>query len=115
MNGARGLTIVEVLVAMLVLTVGLLALAASAGYATRVAGQAKRDAEVATLARSRLEILRAGGCPAMAEGSTGAGPYALSWTVTAIQDGRARQIRLTVTSRAARGQRMDAFTETVLC
>ena len=112
---AAGFTILEVLAALLVLTVGLLALAATMGYAASMVGQGKRYAEVAALAQARIEMLRAGGCDAMSPGSTIAGRYAVSWTVARVHSGGARQIGLTVTSPTTRGTRADTLTATVLC
>jgi Tfp pilus assembly protein PilV len=110
-----GFTIVEVLIAMLVLTVGLLGLASTAGYVTRMVGQGNRFTEAATLANREFEILRAGGCSAMTNGSRTSGQFSVSWTVTSVSSGKANQIQVTVTSPTGSGTRTDTFTSTVLC
>ncbi|MGH7672329.1 MAG: type IV pilus modification PilV family protein [Gemmatimonadales bacterium] len=71
-RGERGFTIVEVLIAIVVLTVGLLGLVTTAALVTRMIGQGQRSAVAATFAGQRLEILRAGACPPVAQRAAGA-------------------------------------------
>ena len=111
-------TIVEVLIAVLVLTVGLLGLASTAAYVTRMIGQGNRYTEASTLAGRRLEILRAGGCSTMAGGSSTSGRFTVSWTVTTINTGSqrsARQVQVVVTSPTNYGTRTDSLTGTISC
>src|SRR5256886_16370749 len=67
----QGFTIVEVIVAILVLTVGLLALVTSAALVTRMIGRGQRSAVSAQYAQRRLEMLRVSGCKSQAGGSEG--------------------------------------------
>jgi prepilin-type N-terminal cleavage/methylation domain-containing protein len=69
MKREQGFTIVEVIVAILVLTVGLLALVTSAALVTRMIGRGQRSAVAAQYAQRRLEMLRASGCKAQTGGS----------------------------------------------
>jgi prepilin-type N-terminal cleavage/methylation domain-containing protein len=62
MNQERGFTIVEVIVAMIVLTIGLLGLVTSAALVTRMLGRGQRSAVAASYAGRRLEMLRATAC-----------------------------------------------------
>jgi prepilin-type N-terminal cleavage/methylation domain-containing protein len=114
-SSERGFTIVEVLIAVIILTVGLLGLASTAAYVTRMIAQGNRYTEAATLANRRLELLRGGGCSTMANGSNITGRYTVTWTVTSIVSGKGRQIQLTVTSPTTYGTRTDSFTGTVIC
>lgn len=57
-GSTRGFTLAEVLVAVLILSVGLLAIAASSGSVYRMLGYGRLSTEVAHVASSRLEILR---------------------------------------------------------
>jgi prepilin-type N-terminal cleavage/methylation domain-containing protein len=57
-----GFTLVEVLVAVVVLTVGLLALAGAAGHYARTLGRAAALATAAHAARAQLEARRAQPC-----------------------------------------------------
>src|SRR5438046_7732119 len=69
MKREQGFTIVEVIVAILVLTVGLLALVTSAALVTRMIGRGQRSAVSAQYAQRRLEMLRVSGCKSQAGGS----------------------------------------------
>jgi prepilin-type N-terminal cleavage/methylation domain-containing protein len=69
MKQERGFTIVEVIVAMLVLTVGLLGLVTSAALVTRMIGRGQRSAVAAAFAGRRLEMLRASACASRTAGS----------------------------------------------
>src|SRR5436309_15750077 len=68
MKREQGFTIVEVIVAILVLTVGLLALVTSAALVTRMIGRGQRLAVAAQYAQRRLEMLRVSGCKSQAGG-----------------------------------------------
>jgi len=57
-----GFTIVEIIIAILVLTVGLLGLATTAALVTRMIGRGQRSAAAAGFAQRRLERLRPGAC-----------------------------------------------------
>jgi len=58
----RGFTIVEVIVAIMVLTVGLLGLVTTAALVTRMIGQGQRSAVAGTFAAQRMERLRTAAC-----------------------------------------------------
>jgi prepilin-type N-terminal cleavage/methylation domain-containing protein len=68
MKNERGFTIVEVIVAIIVLTVGLLGLVTSSALVTRMIARGQRSANGATFAARRLEALRATGCKSQAGG-----------------------------------------------
>ena len=61
-GGERGFTIVEVIIAIVVLTVGLLGLVTTAALVTRMIGQGQRSAVAATFASQRMERLRLTAC-----------------------------------------------------
>jgi prepilin-type N-terminal cleavage/methylation domain-containing protein len=69
MNSKRGFTIIEVLVAIVVLTVGLLGLVTTAALVTRMIGRGQRSSVAATFAAQRMERLRVSGCASQAAGS----------------------------------------------
>src|SRR3989475_3554184 len=86
MRHEQGFTIVEVIVAIMVLTVGLLALVTSAALVTRMIGRGQRSAVAAQYAQRRLEMLRVSGCKSQAGGSEGvvrgaAAPGSRTWAV----------------------------------
>jgi prepilin-type N-terminal cleavage/methylation domain-containing protein len=69
MKREQGFTLVEVIIAILVLTVGLLGLVTSAALVTRMIGRGQRSAVSAQYAQRRLEMLRVSGCSSQAGGS----------------------------------------------
>jgi prepilin-type N-terminal cleavage/methylation domain-containing protein len=69
MKREQGFTIVEVIVAIIVLTVGLLALVSSAALVTRMIGRGQRSAVAAQYAQRRLEMLRTTGCRSQVGGN----------------------------------------------
>lgn len=69
MKREQGFTIVEVIIAIIVLTVGILGLVTSAALVTRMIGRGQRSAVAARYSQMRLEMLRASGCKAQAGGN----------------------------------------------
>lgn len=66
----RGFTLVELLVALVVLTVGLLALVTTTALVTRMVARGQRSEVAATFAGQRLERLRPGAClPPLSSGT----------------------------------------------
>ncbi|HKI94772.1 MAG TPA: prepilin-type N-terminal cleavage/methylation domain-containing protein [Gemmatimonadales bacterium] len=116
MTDRRGFTIVEVLIAVLVLTVGMLGLVTTAALTTRMIGQGQRYTEASTLASQRFEILRARSCTALADSTETQGAYTVGWTVASADGGKSRVITVTVTSPTGAGTaRTDTFTTKRLC
>ena len=62
LKARRGLTLVELIVAMTILTVGLLGFVASSGYLTRGLGGANSDTVAGVIAQSGLEELAGTAC-----------------------------------------------------
>jgi prepilin-type N-terminal cleavage/methylation domain-containing protein len=109
----RGFSLVEVMIAIVVLTVGVLGLAASAAQVTRMTGQGGRFSGSAAVAESRFEQLRADGCDDIADGSASTGKYSESWRVTS--SGLLRVVTVTVTYNDVGRTRNDAFISTISC
>jgi len=83
----RGFTIVEVMVAIVILSIGILGLAATAGVVVRQMTGAVHQSVAATIAYSRMERIRSGNCVAMKDSSGPAGGLVTRnvrefWTVT---------------------------------
>lgn len=112
-----GFTIVEVLVAVMILVVGLLALVGTGGLVTKMLTRGTRSGRGAFFAQERLEILRATPCASLASGSnTRGGGYTLAWTITTLTGGTARRARVVATYTAARATaRADTVEATILC
>lgn len=62
MNNERGFTIVEVIIAVIVLSVGLLGLVTTAALVTRMIARGQRSAVASTFASQRMERLRPAAC-----------------------------------------------------
>lgn len=115
MTNRNGFTIVEVLVAVLILTVGLLGLATTAATVTRMISQGQRYSEAASMAAQRFEILRSQSCSAMAGGSSTQGRYSMTWSVTPSANGNVDTVKVVVTSPTASATRADSFQTTIFC
>lgn len=104
----RGFSLIELIVAILILTVGILGLAATAGQVTKMVGWGGRYGASAVVASAQLEQMRATPCVSLASsGSATKGIYRLSWTVTTA--GNLRSISLTVTYPNGRTTRNDVY------
>ncbi len=121
MKRARsGFTIVEVLVAVMILGVGVVALAGSSAMVTRMIGRGKVDTRAAQLATQQVEVLRLVAysttprCTALANG----GPQTtdnvtLSWTVAVTGTGRTLTVSASYATVA--GTRTQALTTHIEC
>ena len=117
----QGLSIPEVLVAIVILTVGLLGLAASGLHVSGLVAQGSRTGVAATFGVRRLELLRAAACrgtPTDGFEELKAGGAALAvntWTVSVLTDG---QVGLRVVTRyvlSSRRVRTDSLETVVVC
>lgn len=118
----RGLTIAEVLVAIVILTIGLLGLAASGLHVSALIAQGGRTGAATTFALSRLELLRAAACrgspppDGTAELRRGSAVLATAtWTSRVLAD---HHVGIRVVTRytvAARRVRNDTLETVVVC
>lgn len=91
--GRRGFTIIEVMVAIVVLGVGVVALVSSAASSTRMIGRGRQSTRAVQAATERMEILRADAhrtapdCTALANGiDSAATGIVTAWRVTTAAD-----------------------------
>lgn len=87
--GRQGFTIIEVLVAVVVLAVGIIALVGSSASSTRMIGRGRTATRAVQAATERMEILRADAyrttpdCTALANGSDSSSTGVVTtWTIT---------------------------------
>jgi prepilin-type N-terminal cleavage/methylation domain-containing protein len=117
-----GFTLVEVLVAIVIMSVGVIALAGSSAMVTRMIGRGKVDTRVAQTASRRIETLRllaASTTPRCTAGSfVSGGPVSANgltetWTVPAA--GKVRSIQVNVSYRTVRGPRTASLLTRIGC
>ena len=116
MRNRRGLSIVEVLVALLIVSVGLLAMTGSSALTIRVAGAAARERRAAERAASRVAMLAATGCLPARDGSFDdlVAPLQETWTVGAASAGMA-EVSVQVTWPATGGLKTLTLASALLC
>lgn len=113
MKKSRGVTLIEVVVAIVILAVGALALAGSAAITLRRMSDSSRASAAAFLARSRAESSFSDSCGAMSAGNQRAPGVRSEWSVTTgIASADLRQ-RVTYATRG--GDHTDEFLTTVPC
>jgi prepilin-type N-terminal cleavage/methylation domain-containing protein len=112
-NARGGFSLVELLVSVMVLSVGLLAITgASAVIARQVSGGARMSL-AASLAQSRFEQLRALECGTLASGSNADRGISESWTVQHVPGGV--DVADTISFASARRQQVYAFRALLPC
>jgi len=111
--GQGGFSLIESMLATLVLTGGVLAVASTSSGVTVMIGQGGRLGAAAVLAEGRLESLRTTPCAALSGGSVEEGPFRVSWTVAG--GGLVREVQLTVTYGNGRGVRSDLYATAISC
>jgi prepilin-type N-terminal cleavage/methylation domain-containing protein len=119
-----GFTLVEVLMAVIVLGVGVTALVGSSAMVTRMVGRGKGETVAAEVANRRIEGLRAlaySSAPrCTAAGFVSGGPTPTSggteqWTVVVDASARYATVTETVRHRVARGTHTDVLTTRIEC
>lgn len=117
-----GFSLVEVLVAVMILGVGVTALIGSSSMTTRMIGRGKSETQVAGIASRRLEALRVAAysssprCTSAAFVSGGpftTGTVTETWVVPPA--GRVRSVQVSVTYRTARGPRTASLQTRIEC
>lgn len=118
----RGFTIIEIIIAIVVLTVGVLGMVTTAALVTRMIARGQRSADAAAFAARRLERLRPAACiDAQRVAGTdtlyrGSNWVAINrWTFTDAGNGNYRLKILTVTRTVKDQVRTDSTETTIPC
>jgi prepilin-type N-terminal cleavage/methylation domain-containing protein len=116
LKNRSGFTIVEIVVAIVILSVGLLGLVTTAALVSRMIAQGQRYSMATTLANRRFEMLAAKHCNALGSGGNDTvGRITMTWTVTNVNSAGGRRIVMTVNSPTGRGTHTDKFTNYMAC
>jgi prepilin-type N-terminal cleavage/methylation domain-containing protein len=124
-NRSRGgFTIVEVLIAIIMLSVGVLALASSSGTITRMMDDGRSRTDLAAVAQSVLDSLRTQAysagyptCTALSSGTMASPPrrgMTVAWRVSGAPATQLN-LRVLVAYRSGRGMRSDSVSTSLFC
>lgn len=83
-GGASGFSMTELLVSIVVFSVGVLGLASAVGVSSTEMRLGGRDTEVALLVRDQIETLKADGYEDLTSGTRTVGAYELDWEVVDV-------------------------------
>jgi prepilin-type N-terminal cleavage/methylation domain-containing protein len=108
-----GFTIIELLVAIVILTIGVLALAGTAGLVASHVGDGGQLTSAAHTARTIIDSLATDDCTRLTSGSATRGRITVTWIVA--RDSVAATIDVATGSPLRRGQRRDAYRVVVPC
>ena len=115
-----GFTIVEVLVAVMILSVGVIALAGSSAIVTRMIGRGKSDTRAAQLATQRVEAIRLQAysttprCTALANGGPVTTDHVTLSGVVAV-NGTGRDVTVSATYATPGGTQTETLTTYIEC
>lgn len=90
-----GFSLVEVIIALMILTVGILGLAGTTAFVVRQVNMADVSTDRSNARQSVLERIRAMDYDSLASGSDSIGRYAMSWRVTV--DGTSKVVAVAIT------------------
>jgi prepilin-type N-terminal cleavage/methylation domain-containing protein len=115
-----GFTIIEVLIAIVVLAIGIIALVGSSASSTRMIGRGRSATRAVQAATERMEILRADAyrttpdCTALANGSDSASTGVVTtWTITGA--GTLRVVQVISSYRVPGRRKADTLTTQIRC
>ena len=109
----RGFTLVELVVAIMVISIGIIGLASTAGAVTRQMGGGRRMLIASNVARRRMEWIAAQNCAAVTSGTATTRGIAETWTV--VPGTRTVQVTLGVTYQTTRGNRNQSYSARIPC
>jgi len=113
MHERRGVTLIELTVALLLLSVGALALAGSAAITLRRMSDGSRGSAAASVARSRAETAFSQPCGSLNDGNQSIRGVRSEWSVAGGPF--STDVRQRVTYSTKRGEHLDEFLTTVPC
>lgn len=124
LRAEKGFTIIEIMLAVVVLSVGVMALVGSSALATRMIGRGNKSTEVVQVATARSELLRSyaaatsPGCTdanVKTDSNTTASGIGEKWVLLGNAGDLTRDVRLTFSYRVPKGTRTDTMMITLYC
>jgi len=110
----RGFSLVEVVVAIMILAIGVVALGASATTITRLTAEGGRSSEAAMIAAARFERLRFNLCTTPSTGGTTVTDgFTETWVITSTS--LLRTVTETITYPTGRGTRTVTYATEISC
>ena len=121
-RSTAGFTIAEVLVAIVVLSVGVVAMAGSSALVTRMIGRGQRATRAGQVAEQRMDALRllaystTPHCTALANGGPVTSPLGVTQSWTVVAGVKTQTVTLTLTYKNALGKtHTDVVTTIIGC
>jgi prepilin-type N-terminal cleavage/methylation domain-containing protein len=120
----QGFTLVEVLFAVVMLGVGVMALVGSSAMATRMIGRGRESTQVGQVATARAEWLRqvaaatsppCGSAQLRTDSVPGANGIQEKWVLLGAAGDRTRDVRMMYSYKVPKGTRTDTMTLSLLC
>ena len=111
---AGGFTIVELMVAVVVMVIGIMGLAGTAAMVSRLIGGGAHQTIAANVAQSRIESLRSVRCAAITSGSATTRNVRERW-VAELMAPRYYRVVDTVRFQTTKGERVQAYRSYVRC
>ena len=97
----RGFTLIEVIIAIIVMSIGVMGLASTAGYVAQQMGNGNNQTVAAALSSKVADSLSSRKCTSLVAGTQTKRGVTVSWTVTTAT--RTRTVDQTVTYKQKRG------------
>ena len=97
----RGFTLIEMMIAIIVMTIGIMGLASTAGYVAQQTGSGNMQTIAAALSTKVADSLSSRKCAALISGTQSKRGVTVAWTVTTAT--RTRTVDQTVTYKPKRG------------
>ena len=116
-SGERGFTLVELIIAVTLFTIGVLGMLGVTAGITRLLGMGDRIATASFYAQERLETARNMPCAALTPGSeTRGGIYDIAWSVAPMFGGNAQRVEVLVAYPSRLGvTRVDTLGTSISC
>jgi len=112
----RGVTLIEVIIAIIVMSIGVLGLAGTASYVAQQMGGGNAQTVAAAMSTKIADSLAARRCPSLVNGSQTSRGVTVTWTVTAASPARTATIDQTVEYKLKRGTtRTQTYRMTIDC